>query len=419
MTGRVRGWCPSLFEPMASGDGLLARVKPPLGRLSAEAARALAVAAQRFGNGQLELTNRAALQVRGLSEASLPPFQQAVLAAGLASADPAVERRRNLVVSPLASAAGVALATELEAWIADDPALAALPSKFGFTVEAPGGDIGVEPDPQGWRIRLAGCEASGLTAEPFAAIRIITHRFLALAAEQAEPPRRMADLVGRCGPEAILTGVDVAEAPNAPSVASRHLPRVAVEHLRPRSSTATRGRWIAEGETEGAFLAAGEIGNVFALGLPFGAFTADDLDLAADFAERFADGELRTSPWRALVLAGVSDPASLEALARAAGFLVDPQDPRLSVIACTGAPGCASAHAATRIDAAVLAAQRLPGRVHLAGCAKGCAHPAPTAFTLVATADGYDLVRDGRAGALPERRGLTLSEAARLLNEIP
>ena len=25
---KIKGWCPSLFEPMAAGDGLLVRVKP-------------------------------------------------------------------------------------------------------------------------------------------------------------------------------------------------------------------------------------------------------------------------------------------------------------------------------------------------------------------------------------------------------
>ena len=39
---RRRGWCPSLYDPMATGDGLLVRVKPPGARLSAAAARALA-----------------------------------------------------------------------------------------------------------------------------------------------------------------------------------------------------------------------------------------------------------------------------------------------------------------------------------------------------------------------------------------
>ena len=60
-----RGWCPSLFAPMQSGDGLLLRVKPPGGVLAAEAARALAVAATRYGNGVIELGNRASVQLRG------------------------------------------------------------------------------------------------------------------------------------------------------------------------------------------------------------------------------------------------------------------------------------------------------------------------------------------------------------------
>jgi precorrin-3B synthase len=388
MTERVRGWCPSLFEPMGSGDGLLTRVKPPLGRLSADAARALAAAARRFGNGQLELTNRGGLQVRGLSEPSLRPFQDAMLAAGLAHADPAVERRRNLVVSPLASPEGLALAVALEQWIAVDPMLAALPSKFGFAVETSGRDIGLTPDAGGWRIRLEGCATEGLTATPLACVQTITHRLLSLAAERAEPPGRMAAQVQRLGPEAVFAGTD---ARLVEALAASPTPPIA-GRLGPAS---------------------------FALGLPFGAFTAEELSKAASLADRFADGELRTSPWRALVLAGISDEAGLAAAAQAAGFLIDPRDNRLSVTACTGAPGCGGAYAPTRRDAAVLAAQRLRGRLHLSGCAKGCAHPISADFTLVAAADGYGLVRDGRAGDPPERRGLTLQDAVRLLAAEP
>jgi len=368
---------------------LLARVKPPLGRLSGEAARALAAASRSWGNGHVELTNRAGLQVRGLSEASLRPFQEAMLAAGLAHADSAVERRRNLVVSPLASPAVLALAIELESWIADDRALAALPSKFGFAVEAPGGDIGIEPGSQGWRIRLDGCATEALTAAPLAVVQAITHRFLKLAAESAEPPRRMAGLVRCHGPEALFAGT------NACLVA-------ATPPARPPPRAGRLG-------TDGAF----------ALGLPLGAFTAEELGLAADLAGRFADGELRTSSWRALVLAGVSDEAALATAARAAGFVADPDDVRLSVITCAGAPGCASAHAAVRADAAFVAARAPRGLVHLSGCAKGCAHPTPAAFTLVAATDGYGLVRDGRAADPPERRGLTLQDAVQLLAAEP
>ena len=46
----------------------------------------------------------------------------------------------------------------------------------------------------------------------------------------------------------------------------------------------------------------------------------------------------------------------------------------LRVIACTGAPGCLQAHAATRPLARALA-PKLTETLHVSGCAKGCAHP--------------------------------------------
>ena len=66
----IKGWCPTLLSPMESGDGWLARVKPSAGCVSAEAARLIADAARRHGNGHIDLTSRANLQVRGLSPRS-------------------------------------------------------------------------------------------------------------------------------------------------------------------------------------------------------------------------------------------------------------------------------------------------------------------------------------------------------------
>ena len=39
--------------------------------------------------------------------------------------------------------------------------------------------------------------------------------------------------------------------------------------------------------------------------------------------------------------------------------------------------------------------------LHISGCAKGCAHPGPTALTLVGDENGAGLVVDGTAKALP------------------
>lgn len=144
MTGpRIRGWCPTLDRPMLSGDGWLARVKPPLARLAPRGARALASAAARYGNGVIELTQRGNLQVRGLTEASAPAFAEAVRDAGLALS-PAQEARRAVIPPPLLhddptiAPDAAALLTRLEHACQTDPRLAALPAKFAIYVEAGG-----------------------------------------------------------------------------------------------------------------------------------------------------------------------------------------------------------------------------------------------------------------------------------------
>ena len=86
---------------METGDGLLARVRVPRGRLSLDQARALADAALRCGNGIIGLSARANLHLRGLSEQTLPDLHARLEDAELIDADPEVERLRNIVASPL------------------------------------------------------------------------------------------------------------------------------------------------------------------------------------------------------------------------------------------------------------------------------------------------------------------------------
>ena len=97
----IKGWCPTLLSPMQSGDGWLARVKPSAGVLTAAAARLIADAARRHGNGHIDLTSRANLQVRGLSPRSAEDFAETIITAGLANTNPSLEAIRNVMASPL------------------------------------------------------------------------------------------------------------------------------------------------------------------------------------------------------------------------------------------------------------------------------------------------------------------------------
>lgn len=409
------GFCPTLFQPLASGDGLLVRVKPAAGRLTAAAARALGDAAAEFGNGLIDLTQRGNLQVRGLRPETVEPFTRLVLTLGLGAADPALEAIRNIACNPLGRddpAAGFdveATVQALESGLAARPALCALPAKFAFLVDGggllaprgPGADVILQAGTRGEIFAgIAGSRRAAhiLEAETAAAALALANAFLALAARQQDerPPRHMAELVARTGDRAIFAaaGLDPCHAlpvPTRQNFAAGFLPYPGIER---------RG--------------------VFGFGIPFGQIEAPALiDLAA-LAATFGDGTIRATHWRSLLLPGVAieDAETLVRAGTEAGLIADPADPRLRIAACVGRAGCRSGSVDARADAARLArlAPPRPGHfIHVSGCAKGCAHPYPAAATLVGREGRYDLVRHGRAADAPEAPGLTLEEAARRL----
>ncbi|MET0407687.1 MAG: precorrin-3B synthase, partial [Hyphomicrobium sp.] len=64
----IKGWCPGALRPMRSGDGLLVRIRPRAGAFSLSALSTIAEVAAGFGSGEIDLTNRGNLQIRGISE---------------------------------------------------------------------------------------------------------------------------------------------------------------------------------------------------------------------------------------------------------------------------------------------------------------------------------------------------------------
>ena len=116
------------------------------------------------------------------------------------------------------------------------------------------------------------------------------------------------------------------------------------------------------------------------------------------------------TPWRMVLVEGARD------LPDVAGVITDPADPLLRVVACTGAPACAQALAQTRPIARRLARHLGPEQIlHVSGCAKGCAHPKPAALTVTATAQGFDLIHNGRASDAPARSALSPDDIIKAL----
>ncbi|MGI3901949.1 MAG: precorrin-3B synthase [Janthinobacterium lividum] len=449
------GWCPGALRPMLSGDGLIVRVKPRGMALPVARAIGIAAAASRHGNGLLDLTARANLQIRGVTEASLPALTVELDAMGLLDADAGAEARRNLLASPLIGLDPAALfdirptVAALESALAGAEGLDVLPSKFGIAVSDGGamplGDVSADlrfeaTRDGGFALRLDGDDGvvSFCSASDVSAVALRLARGFVAASAVDPSLHRMRDLVKTVGAAEIFAGVGLDSlhpgSPSPPRFAWSSSPSGggdAADRVRllPHWGRGTV-RSTVEGATEpppsptmphcvGRLAVAGTLG----VAAPFGRLDAAQFDALARGARRSGASELRMTPWRALLVPDLA-PAALDRLAEtcaAAGLIVDPADPRLRVAACAGAPGCRRGTTPVLDDAARWAKLLGPGHgttgiaLHVSGCAKGCAHPGAASLTLVGTEGRYALVADGTAADVPVASGLDAGEAYRLL----
>ncbi|MDR7126095.1 precorrin-3B synthase [Pseudotabrizicola sp. 4114] len=363
----VQGWCPGALRPMMSGDGLVVRVRPDAGRLSKMQAAGIAAAAQAHGNGVIDLSGRGNVQLRGVTEASHPALIADLRALGLIDADAAQEAQRNLLVTPFADAATEALAQTLAAALGDMPIL---PGKFGFAIDtgpAPvlhsvSADIRLERDSAGGLILR--CDGLPMGA-PVSRANVGQHavalaQWFIASGGVTDGRGRMAGLIARgVRPKGPLAGT-VAPAPAASPPAPGLSPQGAM------------------------------------VGFEFGQMQAGTLAALAQL------GDLRVTPWRMLLIRGLTRLPGLP------GLVLSADDPLRRVAACTGAPGCLQAHAPVRPLARRLAPLIPDGKVlHVSGCAKGCAHPAVADVTLVATPRGFDRILHGTAQGTSDAQGLS------------
>lgn len=371
----IKNWCPGALRPMQSGDGLVVRIRPRGSKFSPTQAKGIAETSAKHGNGLIDLTARANVQLRGVQPESHAALIGDLKALGLIDHDVAAESRRNIVVTPFRcgryEAETVELAAEVETLLERGPVL---PSKFGFAI-----DTGPAP----------------VLTETSADIRL----------ERAASGR----LIVRAD------GSEVGRAV-APSEAAAAMLELAVWFVRSGGVREGRGRMaahIASGanvpDTEQWTITPAEPSHLptpgpriegFLVGAEFGQLSADVLGRLATM-----EREIRVTPWRMLLLVGVDSMPDSE------GLITNANHPWLSTTACTGALGCLQGLARTRELARALSPHVPPGaHLHVSGCAKGCAHPAPATVTLCATRDGFDLIRNGRADETAVKAGLGVKE---------
>ena len=167
---QVRGWCPGALRPMLSGDGLIVRLRPRGHALSAADLIAIAAMAETYGNGLIDLTRRANIQLRGVVETKLPAVWAELERIGLLGGQPEAEAIRNVLISPLAGADpsefvdARALAHKLDAALTENSTLWTLPAKFAFAIDG-GGAMPLDGERADIRLRAVGRQSISVSID--------------------------------------------------------------------------------------------------------------------------------------------------------------------------------------------------------------------------------------------------------------
>ncbi|HVW46822.1 MAG TPA: precorrin-4 C(11)-methyltransferase [Solirubrobacterales bacterium] len=354
--------CPGILRLHRAEDGGLARVRLPGGVLGLDGLQALRRAAG-IGNGVVEVTARANLQVRGIPEQAEQSLAEALHSGGLLPS-PEHDRVRNVAASPLggrlpgASAPTDGIVAALDRHLCEDRDLTYLSGRFLFAVDDGSGtaagrdaDIALTAEGDGaFRLRLAGRPTERTVAAGDAAALAIeaAHAFLAAAREADRGEAwRITDLPG--GPERVAERIGASLVEGPPAAGPLPVPLGRVEQ--------------ADGRCAVTVLP------------PLGRLDPAMLDVLVGLGHR----DVRTSARRTLSFLDVA-PDGVERLLGAlgaAGFVSSEESGWWGLSACAGLGACARAGRDVRALAARRAAERRPGDPpeHWSACGRGCGRP--------------------------------------------
>ena len=383
-----RGACPGLSAPMATGDGLLARLTPSGATIALPAFGELCAAARRHGKGIVEITSRGSIQVRGLTATSADAFAAEVAALGIPAQEgiPVLPDPLSGVDESLVDA-GV-IAGELRQALAASSLASKLSAKVSVIVDG-GGALHLDDIVADVRLQAIGTDrgirfrvALGGTASSAVSIGTVPPR------RAAECTVRLLELLAPFSPQRMRNAVESAGAATFASELAGVLEPVRAPDVQP----------VAEPVGMHDL----QSGVMVGIALAFGHADARNLDRLVGLADDAGATGLRPAPGRALLFAGMTVDAAIDIAGHASslGFIADPADPRRRVIACAGAPICASGEIPARALAPAVAqavrAANVTGPIHVSGCAKGCAHPAPAPLTVIGRAGACDIHMNGK-----------------------
>jgi ferredoxin-nitrite reductase len=395
--------CPGLFSPTSAQDGVLSRIRIPGGILSSAQCKAIATLSDQYGNGLVQVTNRANLQLRGL-EAKLPrDALRQLQAVALAAPVPELDGIRNIMSSPTAGIDPQALVEThplVRAWnrtLVSRPDFAVLSPKFSVCFD--GGEavaVGDRPNDitlmatkvQGsiqFRLHLSMGERGespqdvGVNVKQGEVIPLLValaevYRDYILQSSQQKPPRlrtllkdwgvkRYLKIVSQQSGFVLSAGPKTCSKPNTVSYA--HL------GIHPQKQTGL---------------------SYIGVSLPLGQLQTQQLQMLAHLSIQYGDGSVRLTPWQTILVPNLATSQVAQAQQRIedCGLQTCATHPSSAMVACSGTSGCRAAVTDTQRHAQLLTAHLTqsvvldcPLNIHLSGCDKSCAQHHAGDITLV------------------------------------
>lgn len=389
-----------LFWVAPAQDFFMVRIKIPGNVLSSHQARAVARLSDDLANGFVDVTTRGNLQVRNLPPSAPVEVLKRLSECGLSSRGAGADNVRNVTASPLAGLDPSelldtrGLARDMQFYLNNHLEVFGLPRKFNISFDGGGAisnvsdtnDIAfiatrVKEQPEGapvlFRVQLAGITGhqrfaidSGIVIEPEHAV-LLAGAMLHVFAEHGDRTNRntarLCYLLDRIGMEEFLKLTE--------AKLGMPLARVAATSLTARPAVSRRAHLGAHLQGSGGRHYVGVL-------VTAGRLTTAQLKKLAEAADRYGEGELRTTVWQNVLIPSVRDEYLHDLMAFLAdeGLSCDASSVAGTMVACTGNTGCRFAESDTKGHAALIAAS-IAGRfsfsdainIHLTGCPHSCA----------------------------------------------
>ncbi len=406
----MKNACPSLFNPTSTKNGILTRIRTPMGRISAAQIEAIANISDKISDS-IHITNRANIQIRTSNPLSDSTLKN-ILKIGLAAQNPDLDHLRNVMISPTAGIDARALLDTrpfAKAWLnhaENHPEFRVLSPKFSIGID--GGesisihnfsnDISLKATQTHNQIYFALSLANIPTEvlikpenviETIAALTKIYYQYtveyadkdINKSAEKNKPPR-LRDLINDWGMMAYFEQVN----------------SNLLSFIIPENSDQIKNSQIYNAN----FIEAKEYAHIgvhpqkqpgyvyIGLVVPLGRLESSQLRGLADIAKSHGNGNLRLTPYQNVIISDIpkSKTSAIKEMITTLGLSTDINHPYAGLVACTGNTGCKSAMTDTQADAAAIARHLeksidFPVNIHLTGCEKSCAQNHPSDITLL------------------------------------